>query len=106
MLAVHTIWASSPDAVSTDGLLNYGVLGVIVVLLIFGQLVPGFLYKRLASKYDTDIKAKEDELRAKDAEIARLNLYIQGQVIPAIIRFTDVQAATSRRRQSDDDDGR
>ncbi len=36
----------------TGGLLSYGVLGLLVVAFLVGQIVPGYLYKRVEAEND------------------------------------------------------
>ncbi len=36
----------------TGGLLSYGVLGLLVVAFLVGQIVPGYLYKRVETEND------------------------------------------------------
>lgn len=75
---------------------NYGVLGLTVVAFIIGKVVPGFIYDRAESRHKEELAAKDDQIRKQDEEIARLNAYIADSVIPAIIRFTDFQAAQAQ----------
>jgi hypothetical protein len=46
----------------TGGLLSYGVLGILVVLLLTGQLVPGWLYKRSEAENDRLRKVIDDKV--------------------------------------------
>lgn len=57
----------------TGGLLSYGVLGILVVLLLTGTLVPGWLYKR------------------SEAENDRLRKLIDEKVYPAVEASTRTQ---------------
>ena len=57
----------------TGGLLSYGVLGIVVVLLLSGLLVPGWLYKR------------------SEAENDRLRKLIDEKVYPAVEASTRTQ---------------
>lgn len=67
----------SPSGVDpTGGLLSYGVLGIVVVALITGLLVPGYLYKKT------------------DAENDRLRKLIDDKVYPAI------EASTQATREA------
>lgn len=61
----------TPDP--TGGLLSYGVLGILVVLLLSGLLVPGWLYKR------------------SEAENDRLRKLIDEKVYPAVEASTRTQ---------------
>lgn len=67
-----------------DGLLNYGVLGVLVVLLVFGFLVPRYVLTQLRNDFD-DLSSKYDELRKQ----------IDDKIIPALIEAT--RALNDRR---------
>lgn len=51
---------SSPDP--TGGLLSYGVLGIVVVCLLSGLLVPGWLYKRSEAENDRLRKLIDDKV--------------------------------------------
>lgn len=57
----------------TGGLLSYGVLGIVVVCLLTGLLVPGWLYKR------------------SEAENDRLRKLIDDKVYPSVESSTRVQ---------------
>lgn len=46
----------------TGGLLSYGVLGILVVLLLTGTLVPGWLYKRSEAENDRLRKLIDDKV--------------------------------------------
>ncbi len=48
MMTIALAEAADP----TGGLLSYGVLGIVVVALITGLLVPGYLYKRAEAEND------------------------------------------------------
>lgn len=64
---------SVPTPDPTGGLLSYGVLGILVVLLLSGLLVPGWLYKR------------------SEAENDRLRKLIDEKVYPAVEASTRTQ---------------
>lgn len=67
------LYAAADSAVDpTGGLLSYGVLGIVVVCLITGLLVPGYLYKRT------------------EAENDRLRKLIEDKVIPLVERNSEV----------------
>lgn len=69
-----TLMAQSVPATDpTGGLLSYGVLGILVVLLLSGLLVPGWLYKR------------------SEAENDRLRKLIDEKVYPAVEASTRTQ---------------
>lgn len=97
--------------------INYGVLGVSVVVLILGKVVPGVLHDRLVGQLQSELEHERAEHRSelarerersegKDAEIARLNELVQEKVIPAIIRFTDAHAAVLEQRTGGEHRGR
>lgn len=60
---------------------QYGVLGLVVLAMIFGKLVPGYIYER-----------RVEEIRQLQSEVAELRHTIEEKVIPALIRSTDVLA--------------
>lgn len=51
---------AAPDP--TGGLLSYGVLGIVVVCLLTGLLVPGWLYKRSEAENDRLRKLIDDKV--------------------------------------------
>ena len=69
--ALVTAADGTPDP--TGGLLSYGVLGIVVVCLLSGLLVPGWLYKR------------------SEAENDRLRKLIDEKVYPAVEASTRTQ---------------
>lgn len=71
MTDLATLAQAAPDP--TGGLLSYGVLGIVVVLLLSGLLVPGWLYKR------------------SEAENDRLRKLIDEKVYPAVEASTRTQ---------------
>jgi hypothetical protein len=78
---MHFIGAAEPDWTS---LAQYGVLGIILLLVIFGKLVPGYIYDR-----------KVEEHEADKAEMRRLEETLKERVIPALTKSTDVLAEMS-----------
>lgn len=95
---------------------NYGVLGLSVLALILGKVVPGILHDRIVKQMETDaerermhyvadVDRERGRVENKDLEIARLNELVQDKVIPAIIRFTDAHAALIEKRRGGPHDG-
>lgn len=60
-------------------LAQYGVLGMVVLAFIFGKMVPGYIYEKRTAEYE-----------AEKAENRRLEKTIEEQVIPALLRSTDI----------------
>ena len=60
-----------------EGFLNYGVLGVLVILLVCGLLVPRYVMTQLRKDFD-DLKEDYEELRKQ----------IDEKIIPALIEAT------------------
>lgn len=82
------------DAVSdpTGGLLSYGVLGIVVVALMTGLLVPGYLYKKVEAENDRLRKLIDDKVYP----IVEQSTRTQEQAIEIM---KDIQAASRRGRQ-------
>ena len=66
-------------------LAQYGVLGIILLLVIFGKLVPGYIYDRRVQEHEAD-----------KAEMRRLEETLKERVIPALTKSTDVLAEMSQ----------
>jgi hypothetical protein len=71
---VSLISAASSTSDPLNGLFSYGVLGIIFVLIMLGQLVPGNIYKKVEQEND------------------RLRTLIEDRVLPALERSNDVIA--------------
>lgn len=67
---------TGPDLTS---LFQYGVLGILVVLFIFGKVVPGYILEK-----------REQEIEKLREENKALRSAFEDKVIPALIRSTDV----------------
>jgi len=52
----------------TEWLLNFGALGVVVILLVIGELVPGFSYRAVQRALEKSEKALEVE-RQRNADL-------------------------------------
>ena len=61
------------DPSSLGWWIQWGVLGAILVLILLGQISPGWV-----------VKAKDAEIEKKDAEIERLRVKIEDEVIPLL----------------------
>lgn len=105
MIATELLLAATAPAVdagtdltSVVGLLNYGVLGILAVGFIRGWVVSPRERDRLLVELD---EAKKD-VKAKEAEIARLNEVIQDnlQAMTATMdKQIDLARATRRREE-------
>lgn len=62
-------------------LAQYGILGIVLLLIIFGKLVPGYILER---------KDKEADLR--EQRVASLEEKIQERIIPAILECNRLMA--------------
>lgn len=62
-------------------LVQYGVLGLVVIMFIWGKIVPGYLYDR-----------RVQEHQAEKEETKKLEETIRERIIPALTRSTDVMA--------------
>lgn len=85
----------------TGGLLSYGVLGIIVVCLITGVLVPGYLYKRSEAENDRLRKLIDDKLypmiEAATSALKESSAASQ-EIVKATARWEAAEAAPPRRR--------
>lgn len=95
---------ASTNGVDLTSLFQYGVLGVVVILLILGKVVPWSYYdekKAQIEKLEAQVAAKDaviaqkdkdiDTVRsAKDEEIKALRTAIEDKIIPLAIRLLDV----------------
>lgn len=76
------MWVLGNEASADWGnIAQYGVLGFVVLAFIFGKMVPGYIYEKRSQEYE-----------AEKAENRRLEQTIQEQVIPALLRSTDIMA--------------
>lgn len=73
------------DPTALDPLVQYGVLGLVVLALILGWLVPKWAYD-----------AKEEENKRLRAENAELRQVYETKVIPALITFTELLGGGDR----------
>lgn len=69
------------STVDWTNIAQYGVLGLVVLAFIFGKIVPGYIYE----------KAKQEH-EAEKAENRELEKTVKEQVIPALLRSTDMMA--------------
>ena len=74
--AADTSSGGGTDPISA--ILQYGVLGIIVVLFVFGQIAPGYALKR------------------EQAENDRLRKLIEDDVLPAMTVFNTTQAESQK----------
>lgn len=78
--------AAGADSNPVDLLLQYGILGVVVVLLIIGWLVPKYVLDRVIEEN----KKKDEIIQRKDEFIAQLQETMSTQAVPALIEATGV----------------
>lgn len=88
VLAQILAQAGSPDAQSWLDLVQYGILGLVVLGFLTGRIVPGWVHKTDVAERD-QAEARKAELHA---EIRELNKLFREQVIPALVRTTDTLA--------------
>jgi hypothetical protein len=60
-------------------LVNYGVLGLVVLAFVFGKIVPGYIYERRVQE-SADLRAENERIRT----------HIDERVMPALVRSTDL----------------
>lgn len=80
---------ATPDSLAEW--LQWGVLGLVIVAFLIGQLIPGYLYQQM--------KAERDQLQEKNDELTERLLEMQEQVVPALIASTDAVSAASTEMQ-------
>lgn len=66
------------NGIDVTQIFQYGVLGLILLLILLGKLVPGYMYDR-----------REEELKSLQMKLDRLESIIEERVIPALVRSTD-----------------
>jgi hypothetical protein len=98
MLTLAAIVLAQSGGDPTVQYINYGVLGITVVMFALGKFIPGVIYDRAEARHKAELEVRDKMIADRDEEIARLNLYIADSVIPAIIRFTDLQARQVERQ--------
>lgn len=99
------IGTNGPDFTS---LIQYGVLGLVTLALIFARLIPWTFYNEKKAEIDrlnaelVKERANTETVRsAKDSEIAILRGTIEDKIIPLSIRLLDVVERQPRGRGSD-----
>jgi hypothetical protein len=103
----RTVAGEAPPMDLFSQILGYGVFGVVVVLVLVKQLVPGWVVSRQDATHRAEldardaahareIAAKDQTIAQQDAEIAALRIgldtstgFIRDQVVPALTRSTD-----------------
>lgn len=81
-----------------EWLLNFGALGIVVILLVLGELVPGIVHRNLQKAYEKSQQALEVE-RQRNQELL-ITAVTGARMMSAINqvaqeRHTDVQAGDS-----------
>lgn len=69
------------DPTSLFSWAQYGVLGLLILAMIFGKIVPGYI-----------LQQREKELADTKAELSALRKNLEETVIPALVRSTDILA--------------
>lgn len=90
----RSVWVLAQVGPDTLGeWVQWGVLGVILVAIVVGQLVPGYLYKEL--------KGERDQLQTENKELFDRLLLMQESVVPALTASTEAvsQANEELKRQ-------
>jgi hypothetical protein len=91
---------STSDPISW--LVNYGVAGIIIVLLVTGQLRTKAEVMALQKVADERAEA----LNAKDKALADLTQQITGHTLPQLARMTEVVEGISRKIEDIEREGR
>ncbi len=85
-LAATAAGAAEAIADPLGVLVNGGILGIIVVLLLTGKLAPG-----------RELERMEDRAEKAEAEVVRLRERTEERIIPALIDVTRIMAQVARR---------
>lgn len=72
-------------------LLNYGVVGLFLVGMLLGQVIPGWLYRQMRAERD-QARAETAELRIRMDEKVVPMMQETGQVLREAIRALDARA--------------
>lgn len=97
-LALAAAAAGDPSD-PTGGLLSYGVLGIVVVCLITGLLVPGYLYKRIEAENDR-LRKLVDEKTYPTVEAATSALRESSETLREVARLIPADEPPPRRRRA------
>jgi hypothetical protein len=116
---VQTINAAEPSATNDPlaWLINLGVAGIVIVLLITGQLRTKSevdrlervnvdqkdSYEKQLTDKDRQLADKERQLDKRDVLIEALREQLTNRTIPALARVGDVVAAYPQQRQSEEE---
>jgi hypothetical protein len=86
----------------TGGLLSYGVLGIVVVALITGLLVPGYLYKKTEAENDRLRKMSEQiyTALAESTAVTREAQQTMREVVTVLAQY-EVRQQAARDREDD-----
>lgn len=77
----------SGASLDLNALIQYGALGVIVILFVLGFIVPA-----------SALKDRDARIAALEAENSRMRQAMEEKVIPALVRATDILGKLPGRR--------
>lgn len=107
VLLAAAVSGQDPPADLLSQVLGYGVLGIVVLLILFRFLVPGWVITRQDDAHQSEMTARDAAhqrevaamqatIAQQDGEIAALRAgmdtsgaFIRDQVVPALTRSTD-----------------
>lgn len=76
-----------------DGLLRVGPVGVVLVLVLVGWLVPKPSYDRLAMDLDRAVKQRDDLVAQQATEVLPVLVMVNAKLVPALDASTAADAA-------------
>jgi len=74
-------------APAADGLLQYGAIGIIAVLLLYAIRI---MFNRQVQDYERDRRELTDRCQKAEEQLAAVNLLLREQLVAQLTRATDV----------------
>ncbi len=96
-----TSWLQITGADPTGGLLSYGVLGLLVVAFLVGQIVPGYLYKRVEAENDRLRKLVDDKVYPTIESSTNVTREAQETMREVIRALAEIENRPSPRRRAE-----
>ena len=86
LVAILLGQAATTPAFDLGMLAQYGILGLLVMALIFGKVVPGYV-----------VDQKDKRIEKLEAKVESYETAMQERVLPALIKSTDTLARLTQR---------